>query len=194
VQIRETSLPGVLLLEPVVHGDSRGYLFESQRADTLAAAGLPAFVQENQSFSLAGTLRGLHYQLARPQAKLVRVLRGAIFDVALDIRRGSPTFGRWTSALLSAENKLQLYIPAGFAHGFCVPEGAEPAEVLYKCSDYYSGPSDQKGVFWNDPALGIPWPCAQPMVSPKDQQLLPLIRERLDLPIYDLQPAPRPSD
>jgi dTDP-4-dehydrorhamnose 3,5-epimerase len=185
VQIRKTSLPGVLLLEPVVHGDSRGYLYESHRADVFAAAGLPNFVQENQSFSVAGTLRGLHYQLARPQAKLVRVLRGTIFDVALDIRRGSPTFGQWTSALLSADNKHQLYIPPGFAHAFCVPEGAEPAEVLYKCSDYYSGAADQKGVLWNDPTLAIPWPCAHPLVSPKDQQLHPLSPNREDLPIFE---------
>jgi dTDP-4-dehydrorhamnose 3,5-epimerase len=184
VDIRKTSLPGVLILQPVVHADTRGYLFESHRADRLAASGLPAFVQENQSFSVAGTLRGLHYQLARPQAKLVRVLRGSILDVALDIRRGSPTFGQWTSVLLSADNKLQLYVPAGFAHGFCVPEGSEPAEVLYKCSDYYSGPADQKGVLWSDPALAIEWPCAHPVVSPKDQQLLPLAPDRSDLPVF----------
>ena len=125
----------------------------------------------------------------------MRVLRGAVFDVALDIRRGSPNFGRWTSVLLSAENKIQLYVPAGFAHGFCVPEGAEPAEVLYKCSDYYSGAADQKGVLWSDPALAIPWPCAQPIVSPKDQQHLPLGPDRLDLPVFHgsphaLQPPP----
>jgi dTDP-4-dehydrorhamnose 3,5-epimerase len=189
VQIRQTALPGVLILTPEVHQDARGYLFESLRADQLAAAGLPPFVQENQSFSLAGTLRGLHYQLLRPQAKLVRVLRGAIVDVAVDIRRGSPTFGRWCSELLSAENKRQLYIPPGFAHGFCVPPehpGADGAEVLYKVSDYYSGPADQKGVIWNDPSLAVEWPCAHPLVSAKDEQLLPLRPDREDLPIFSV--------
>jgi dTDP-4-dehydrorhamnose 3,5-epimerase len=184
VDIRKTTLPGVLLLKPTVHQDSRGYLFESLRADQLAVAGLPVFVQENQSFSLAGTLRGLHYQLARPQAKLVRVLRGSIVDVAVDIRRGSPTFGRWHGELLSAENKLQLYIPPGFAHGFCVPAESEGADVLYKCSDYYSGPDDQKGVIWNDPQLAIDWPCARPTVSAKDSLLLELRSNRADLPIF----------
>jgi dTDP-4-dehydrorhamnose 3,5-epimerase len=184
VQIRETPLPGVLVLEPVVHSDSRGYLFESLRADELARAGIPAFLQENQSYSVARTLRGLHYQLARPQGKLVRVLRGAVLDVALDIRRGSPTFGQWVSQLLSADNRLQLYVPAGFAHGFCVPDGVAEAEVLYKCTDTYSGPADQKGVLWNDPGVGIQWPCALPVVSPKDSQLLPLRADREDLPLF----------
>jgi dTDP-4-dehydrorhamnose 3,5-epimerase len=192
VEIRKASLEGVLILKPVVHGDSRGHLFESFRADELAAAGLPAFVQENQSFSHARTVRGLHYQLARPQAKLVRVLRGAILDVAVDVRRGSPTFGRWTSELLSAENKLQLYVPPGFAHGFFVlggGPGEEPgAEVLYKCSDYYSGPADQKGVLWNDAGLGIEWPRAQVVVSDKDRDLLPLHPQREDLPLYEATP------
>ncbi len=190
MEIRKTSLPGVLLLAPAVHEDSRGYLFESFRADRAAEAGLPVFVQDNQSFSVAGTLRGLHYQLARPQAKLVRVLRGAIYDVAVDIRRGSPTFGRWTAELLSAGNRLQLYVPPGFAHGFCVPEGAEGAEVLYKCSDYYSGPTDQKGIRWDDPGLAITWPSAHPLVSPKDQQLQPLTLGRLDLPPFPVPGSP----
>jgi dTDP-4-dehydrorhamnose 3,5-epimerase len=172
MKIQETSLPGVLLLEPTVHRDGRGYLFESFRADVLEKAGLPRFVQDNQSFSVRHTLRGLHFQLLRPQAKLVRVLAGTIYDVVVDIRQGSPTFGKWHGEVLSAENHRQLYVPAGFAHGFCVVD--ETAEVLYKCSDYYSGPADQRGVLWSDPGLAIEWPTSSPVVSEKDQKLLPL--------------------
>lgn len=166
MQIRETSLSGVLLIEPVVHRDDRGYLFESFRADLLERAGLPQFVQENQTFSERHTLRGLHYQLIKPQAKLIRVLSGAIFDVAVDLREGSPTHGKWVAEILSAENRRQLFIPAGFAHGFCVVDAT--AEVLYKCSDYYSGAKDQCGIAWNDPALAIAWPTSTPLISPKD--------------------------
>lgn len=180
MKISETELPGVLLLEPVVNRDDRGYLFESFKAETLERAGLPRFVQENQTFSVRHTLRGLHYQLERPQAKLVRVLSGAIYDVAVDIRRGSPTFGKWVGELLSAENRRQIYIPPGFAHGFCVVD--ESAEVLYKCGDYYSGPKDQRGVLFSDPRLAIPWPTRTPLVSPKDQALLALT----DLPADSL--------
>jgi dTDP-4-dehydrorhamnose 3,5-epimerase len=179
VQIRETSLSGVLLIEPSVHRDNRGYLFESFRADLLERAGLPGFVQENQTFSERHTLRGLHYQLERPQAKLVRVLSGAIFDVAVDLREGSPTHGRWVAELLSAENRRQLFIPAGFAHGFCVVDAT--AEVLYKCSDYYSGPQDQCGIVWNDSTLAITWPTTDPVVSPKDQ-ILPVFSQRARSP------------
>jgi dTDP-4-dehydrorhamnose 3,5-epimerase len=183
VDVKHTTLPGVLLLVPVVHQDGRGSLFESFRADRLQAAGLPAFVQENQTASTRGTLRGLHYQLARPQAKLVRVLRGAIYDVAVDIRVGSPTFGRWVAETLTADNKLQIFVPAGFAHGFCVME--DDTEVLYKCSDYYSGAADQKGIVWNDPSLAIPWPCQEPRLSEKDRLLAPLNAARSDLPRYE---------
>jgi dTDP-4-dehydrorhamnose 3,5-epimerase len=172
VKISETSLPGVLLLEPVVHRDGRGYLFESFRADVLEKAGLPRFVQDNQSFSVRHTLRGLHFQLEKPQAKLVRVVVGTIFDIAVDIRQGSPTFGKWTGEILSAENKRQLFVPAGFAHGFCVVD--ETAEVLYKCSDFYSGAADQRGVLWSDPRLAIEWPTKTPLVSDKDQALVGL--------------------
>jgi dTDP-4-dehydrorhamnose 3,5-epimerase len=182
VEIRKTALAGVLLLEPTIHRDARGHLFESYRADRLAAEGIPPFVQENQSLSARDTLRGLHFQQIRPQAKLVRVLRGAVFDVAVDIRRGSPTFGRWVGQTLSAENGLQLYIPAGFAHGFLALE--DPSEVLYKCSDYYSGPGDQHGIVWDDPTLAISWPCRTPLVSPKDAALERLRPEREDLPNY----------
>jgi dTDP-4-dehydrorhamnose 3,5-epimerase len=146
----------------------------------MARAGLPPFVQDNQSLSAKDTLRGLHYQLDRPQAKLVRVIRGAIYDVAVDIRRGSPTFGRWFAETLTAENKLQLFVPVGFAHGFCALE--DGTEVLYKCGDYYSGAADQRGVLWNDPGLAIAWPCTQPLVSDKDRTLLPLRPDRPDLP------------
>jgi dTDP-4-dehydrorhamnose 3,5-epimerase len=182
VEIRQTSLPGVLLIQPRVHADARGYLFESYRHDVLAKAGVPPFVQDNQSLSSKDTLRGLHYQLDRPQAKLVRVIRGAVYDVAVDIRKGSPTFGRWFGETLTAENKLQLFVPVGFAHGFCVLE--DGTEVLYKCADYYSGPADQRGVLWNDPSLAIDWPCDSPLVSDKDRTLLPLTSDRGDLPDF----------
>jgi len=182
VDIRTTSLPGVLLIQPRVHGDARGYLFESYRQDLLEKQGLPPFVQDNQSLSSKGTLRGLHYQLDRPQAKLVRVIRGAIYDVAVDIRRGSPTFGRWIAETLSADNKLQLFVPVGFAHGFCALE--DGTEVLYKCGDYYSGAADQRGVLWSDPGLAISWPFEAPLVSDKDRILLPLTSDRGDLPVF----------
>jgi dTDP-4-dehydrorhamnose 3,5-epimerase len=172
----------VVVVEPKVHRDGRGFLFESYRFDQLQPAGLPVFVQENQSLSAKGTIRGLHYQLERPQAKLVRVLRGAVYDVAVDIRVGSPTFGQWVAETLTAENKLQLFIPAGFAHGFCVLEDA--TEVLYKCDNYYSGAADQRGVLWNDPQLAIPWPSAEVLISDKDRVLLRLSDARSDLPQF----------
>jgi dTDP-4-dehydrorhamnose 3,5-epimerase len=182
MEIRKLSLPGVLVVEPKVHQDPRGYLFESFRADVLTAAGIPAFVQENQSLSTRATLRGLHYQLDRPQGKLVRVLHGAVLDVVVDIRVGSPTFGRWLAEELSAENHRQLYVPPGFAHGFQVL--TDVGEVFYKCTDYYSGAADQRGVAWNDPGLGIPWPISEPILSEKDRLLLPLDPARADLPRY----------
>jgi len=182
VEIRKTELPGVLLLIPKVHGDERGRFFESYRADVMAAQGVPPFVQDNQSLSRRGTVRGLHYQLERPQGKLIRVLRGAIFDVAIDIRVGSPTFGRWAGEVLSAENNLQLWVPAGFAHGFQVLE--DQTEVFYKCTDYYSGPADQRGIVWNDPDIGIEWPLGEAILSDKDRVALPLRADRADLPRY----------
>ncbi|MDE2292553.1 MAG: dTDP-4-dehydrorhamnose 3,5-epimerase [Elusimicrobia bacterium] len=161
-----TALPGVLLLEPQVHRDGRGYFLETWHQKKGAALGLPeAFVQDNESRSARGTVRGLHAQLAKPQGKLVRVLSGEVLDVAVDIRRGSPTFGRWVSAVLSAENFRQLYIPPGFAHGFSVL--SESAQFAYKCTDFYD-PADEIGVLWNDPALGIDWRVAEPVVSKKD--------------------------
>jgi dTDP-4-dehydrorhamnose 3,5-epimerase len=187
VNVLVTDLPGVVIVEPQVHADGRGCFFESYHARRYADAGLPdQFVQDNHSCSARGTIRGLHYQLRRPQAKLVRVIRGAIFDVAVDIRRGSSTFGRWVGVELSADNKRQLFIPAGFAHGFCVL--ADVSEVEYKCTDYYV-PDDQRGVLWNDPAIGVSWPVADPMLSEKDRTYPPLSPTRDDLPRYDTVPA-----
>jgi len=183
VKITATQLPEVLLIEPKVFGDSRGSFFETFRANVFAEAGLPAFVQENQSSSVPGTLRGLHYQLDMPQAKLVRVLKGRVLDVAVDIRRGSPSFGRWEAVELSAENRHMLFIPAGFAHGFCVI-GDVPADVFYKCSDYYSGAADQRGVAWDDAGLALPWPVKQPVLSEKDQTFAGLTLSREDLPAF----------
>jgi dTDP-4-dehydrorhamnose 3,5-epimerase len=182
MEIRKLELPGVLLIQPKLHRDPRGYFFESFRTDTLAAAGVPPFVQDNQSMSTRGTLRGLHYQLDRPQGKLVRVLQGAVIDVVVDIRIGSPTFGRWLAEELSAENLRQVYVPPGYAHGFQVI--GEVGEVFYKCTDYYSGAADQRGIAWNDPALAIPWPERQPLLSHKDTTWLPLDVSRADLPKY----------
>lgn len=184
VKITPTELPEVLLIEPKVFGDTRGSFFESFRANVFAEAGLPTFVQENQSSSVPGTLRGLHYQLDMPQAKLVRALKGRVFDVAVDIRVGSPTFGRWVGCELSEENRKMLFIPTGFAHAFCVI-GDEPADVFYKCTDYYSGAADQRGVAWNDAGLAVPWPVKQPLLSEKDQTFAGLSSDRQDLPRFE---------
>jgi dTDP-4-dehydrorhamnose 3,5-epimerase len=170
--IRETSLPGVLVVEPRVFGDARGYFLETYRQDCFAEAGIDqAFVQDNESFSGHGILRGLHYQWPKPQGKLLRVLRGTIYDVAVDIRHGSETFGQWVGVELSAENKHQLWVPPGFAHGFCV--SSEDAIVVYKCTDYYA-PDCEHTLLWNDPAIGIQWPIAEPLLSAKDVAGLPL--------------------
>ena len=169
MNIIPTDLPGVLIVEPQVHGDQRGFFLETYHQQRYAAAGLPdRFVQDNHSRSAPGTLRGLHYQLRYPQGKLVRCVRGAIYDVAVDIRRGSPTFGKWVGVELSEENQRQLYIPPGFAHGFCVP--AVQSEMEYKCTEYYH-PGDEYGVIWNDPALGIAWPVTTPLLSARDATL-----------------------
>jgi len=182
VKTTPTDLPGVVVIEPRVFSDARGFFFESYHAERYAQAGLPpVFVQDNHSSSVKGTIRGLHYQLRRPQGKLFRVLRGTVFDVAADIRRGSPTFGRWAGVELSAENKRQLFIPAGFAHGFCVT--SDGAEVEYKCTDVYVS-DDQRGVLWNDPTIGIRWPVATPVLSDQDRAFLPLMADRDDLPVY----------
>lgn len=183
MEIVETSLPGVLLLKPRVYEDSRGYFMETYRADDLVKAGvLETFVQDNHSHSLRGVLRGLHYQLRRPQAKLCRVVQGVVLDIAVDIRIGSPHFGKWVGAVLSGQNWNALYLPKGFAHGFVVL--SESADFLYKCSDYFD-PADDCGVLWSDPELAIDWTTADPRLSPKDQAHLPLSEIPRDrLPIF----------
>jgi dTDP-4-dehydrorhamnose 3,5-epimerase len=182
VKVIRTELDGVVVIEPRVFEDNRGSFFESYHAERYAAAGLPErFVQDNHSQSVVGTIRGLHYQLRHPQAKLVRVIRGSVIDVAVDIRRGSPTFRKWVAVELSAANKRQLFIPAGFAHGFCVP--AEPSDVEYKCSDYYLA-DDRHGIIWNDPSLAISWPISDPYLSDTDRLHQPLTNDRSDLPVF----------
>jgi dTDP-4-dehydrorhamnose 3,5-epimerase len=169
-----TSLPGVLIIERAVYQDPRGYFFETWRADRYADAGLPErFVQANVSRSAHGTLRGLHLQHPFGQAKLVQVLDGEVFDVAVDIRRGSPTFGQWVGQSLSADNHLQMYIPEGFAHGFCVV--SESALVTYQCTDFYH-PETEFGIAWNDPVVGIAWPVDAPRLSSKDA-VLPVLAD-----------------
>jgi dTDP-4-dehydrorhamnose 3,5-epimerase len=163
----QTSLAGVLELVPSVHGDHRGFFVETFRADAGRAAGIDVeFVQDNHSRSRRGTLRGLHFQLSPGQAKLVRCARGAIFDVVVDLRRASPTFGRWEGFVLDDESLRQLFIPIGFAHGFCVT--SEVADVVYKCSSYYD-PATEAGLAYDDPAIGVEWPTTvEPIVSERD--------------------------
>jgi dTDP-4-dehydrorhamnose 3,5-epimerase len=178
-----TALPGVVIVEPRVFEDRRGFFFESYHAERYKTLGLPErFVQDNHSLSVPGTVRGLHYQLRQPQGKLIRVISGSVFDVAVDIRRGSPSFGRWVGVELSAANKRQLYVPPGFAHGFCVPQ--EESELEYKCTDYYA-PEDERGVAWNDPTIGIAWPVTSVLLSDKDKAFPRLASDRTDLPTYD---------
>ena len=171
MQVTPTAISAVRVIEPKVFGDSRGHFFESfnQRNFDNALGETLTFVQDNQSRSVRGVLRGLHYQVKQPQGKLVRVLHGEIYDVAVDIRAGSPTYGKWVAEVLSAENKKQLWIPAGFAHGFVVT--SETAEVLYKTTDYWA-PQFERCIRWDDPTLAIPWPLdtVTPIVSDKDRQ------------------------
>ena len=170
MRVTPTAIPDVLLLEPKVFGDARGFFFESfNRKVFREATGLdPEFVQDNHSRSARGVLRGLHYQLQQPQDKLVRVARGAVFDVAVDIRRKSPTFGKWVGAELSEENQRQMWVPAGFAHGFMVL--SEFADLLYKTTDYYA-PEHERCIAWDDPDLAIAWPAGPgPLLSAKDQK------------------------
>jgi len=174
-----TGLPGVLLVEPDVFRDARGYFLETFHERKYREAGIPySFVQDNQSRSARGTLRGMHAQLKKPQGKLVRVLQGEIFDVAVDIRPRSPTFGKWIGSNLTAENFRQMFVPPGFAHGFCVL--SDFAEVEYKCTDFYDR-SDEIGFRWNDPAVAIAWPTDRPLLSDKDAALPTLaeLRPRL---------------
>jgi dTDP-4-dehydrorhamnose 3,5-epimerase len=164
------AIPDVFLFEPKVFGDDRGFFFESfNQAKFEAAIGRQvAFVQDNHSRSVKNVLRGLHYQIQQPQGKLVRVVQGEVFDVAVDIRKSSPTFGQWVGEILSAENKRQMWVPEGFAHGFIVL--SETAEFLYKTTDYYA-PAHERCVAWNDPAIAIEWPISgEPMLSLKDQR------------------------
>lgn len=171
------------MLEPRVFSDARGFFAETYNARQFHELGITSeFVQDNHSRSARGTLRGLHYQLRHPQAKLCRVVVGEVLDVAVDIRHGSPTFGQSFSVVLSAENKRQIYIPRGFAHGFVVL--SDTAEFLYKCDDFYNG-GDDRGIYWNDPALGIDWAVTEPLLSDKDQKN-PLLADVLpeNLPAY----------
>jgi dTDP-4-dehydrorhamnose 3,5-epimerase len=174
MNILETALPGVLIIEPRVFGDERGFFMETWNAEAFRAAGLDlSFVQDNHSRSSAGVLRGLHYQLTRPQGKLVRVTAGAVYDVAVDLRRSSAHFGRWVGVELSAENKRMLWVPPGFAHGFLTL--SDGTDFLYKCTNLYA-PADERCVAWNDAEIGIEWPLGRlvPQLSAKDRQGVPL--------------------
>jgi len=180
MQFVQTTIPDILLIEPQVFGDDRGFFMETYQSQRFAEAGIVGnFVQDNHSGSGRGILRGLHYQIRHSQGKLVRVISGEVFDVAVDIRRSSSTFGQWVGIRLSAQNKLQVWIPPGFAHGFYVL--SDWAEVLYKVSDYYA-PDWERTLLWNDPALGIEWPLLEgksPILSAKDAQGSPLSQAEL---------------
>ena len=168
MRVVATAIDAVKLIEPTVHGDERGFFMETWNARGFAEAGIrESFVQDNHSKSAANVLRGLHYQVERPQGKLVRVTAGAVFDVAVDLRRSSPTFGKWVGYELSADNKRQLWVPGGFAHGFVTL--VDDTEFLYKCTDFYA-PALERCIAWNDPALAIDWPVAIPRLSGKDAQ------------------------
>jgi len=168
MQLIKTAIPEVLLIKPKVFGDTRGFFLETYNKERYMDAGFPdvEFVQDNHSRSSKGVLRGLHFQLNHPQGKLVQVATGSVFDVAVDIRVGSPTFGQWYGCVLSEENHHQLWIPPKFAHGFCVL--SDTADFIYKCTDYYR-PEDEGGLLWNDPEVGIDWPLAEPLLSEKDE-------------------------
>jgi dTDP-4-dehydrorhamnose 3,5-epimerase len=184
------TIPGVLLVEPDVHRDARGFFMESFQQKKYTEAGITEpFVQDNHSTSLKGVLRGLHFQSRKPQGKLIRVTRGAIWDVVVDIRRGSPAFGKWMSVELSAENFRQLWVPPGLAHGFLVL--SDVAEALYKCTDYFDS-KDDRTVRWNDPDLAIPWPDMNPILSAKDAAALTMRELTADLPAFtSAAPSPR---
>ena len=180
MRVVPSSLPGVLLIEPDVYEDSRGFFLETYHADRYREHGITGpFVQDNHSRSIGGTLRGLHLQVRRPQGKLIRVIEGEIFDVAVDVRRGSPSFGRWVGVTLSGGNFKQCYVPPGFAHGFCVI--SPMAQVEYKCTDLYD-PSSEIGILWNDPALAIPWPVEAPVLSERDKRHRTLAEMTSQLP------------
>lgn len=178
-----TELEGVILVEPTVHSDARGFFLETYHQRKYAGGGIPeTFVQDNHSRSARATLRGLHGQFRHPQGKLVRAVEGEIFDVAVDVRRGSPTFGRWVGEILTAKNFRQLYVPPGFVHGFCVL--SESAQVEYKCTDFYDQ-SDEYSVMWNDPEIGVEWPIAEPLLSSRDSSALSLSEIADRLPVYE---------
>lgn len=182
MRIVPTALPDVLVIEPEVYVDARGFFLETYHAERYAAAGITGpFVQDNHSRSVHGTVRGLHLQVVRPQGKLVRVIAGAIFDVAVDVRRGSPTFGRWVGVHLSADNFRQCWVPKGFAHGFSVLSPF--AEVEYKCTDLYD-PTGQLGLAWDDPSIGVAWQIEEPVLSARDREN-PTVAEAFDLlPVF----------
>jgi dTDP-4-dehydrorhamnose 3,5-epimerase len=182
VRFVPAAIPDILVIEPDVHRDGRGFFLETYHADKYRAGGIAdVFVQDNHSRSVQGTIRGLHLQLRRPQGKLIRVIEGEIFDVAVDVRRGSPTFGRWVDVTLSAGNFRQCYIPTGFAHGFAVV--SDVAQVEYKCTDVYD-PQDEIGIAWNDPAIGIAWPTIEPILSERDRRHPTLAQVAGRLPAY----------
>jgi dTDP-4-dehydrorhamnose 3,5-epimerase len=183
MRVTPTTLPGVLVIEPDVHRDGRGYFVETFQHDRYAAHGMTRrFVQDNQSCSVRGTVRGLHLQVRHPQEKLIRVVAGEIFDVAVDVRTGSPHFGRWVGVTLSGGNFRQCYVPTGFAHGFCVL--SDEAIVEYKCTDVYDR-EGEVGLRWNEPAFGINWPIDTPRLSPRDERHPPLDEVRAMLPTWD---------
>lgn len=171
MNIKTAPLQGLIIIEPKVFNDERGYFYETFQQERYAKLGIPAFVQDNISHSKRHVLRGLHYQNPHGQGKLVSVTRGSVWDVVVDIRVQSPTFGQWFGITLSDENHTQMFIPAGFAHGFCVL--SEAADFSYKCTDYYS-PACEHGIAWNDPRLNITWPVQNPVLSPKDEVYPPL--------------------
>ena len=178
MKISHSKLKGCVIIEPTVFGDERGFFletFQAVRYEQEAGIDLP-FVQDNHSRSARGVLRGLHFQKTKPQGKLVRVVRGEVYDVAVDIRKGSPTFGEWECVTLSEDNKKQLWVPPGFAHGFVVLSAT--ADFEYKCTDYYD-PSDEGCILWSDPDLDIPWPIANPVLSTKDESAKRLVDLRL---------------
>ena len=184
MKVIETPIPEVKLIEPKCFGDSRGFFLETYSAERYIEAGIcETFIQDNHSRSQKGVLRGLHYQLNYPQGKLVSVTRGEVFDVAVDIRVGSPTFGVWHRVLLSENNHRQLYIPPGFAHGFAVL--SDVVDFVYKCSEYYH-PGDEKGLLWNDPAIGIDWQVEDPLLSEKDKKnkTLEQLKAANELPVF----------
>lgn len=184
MEIIQTQIPEVFQIQPKVYGDDRGFFIETYSKQRYKAIGIPYdFVQDNHSRSEYGVLRGLHYQLKHPQGKLVRVVSGVVFDVAVDIRQGSPSFGKAVWAILTAGMKNQFWVPPGFAHGFCVL--SESADFEYKCTNPYE-PSDEGSLLWSDPELQIPWPVTQPLLSPKDGEALPLSQIPAGrLPIYE---------